>query len=180
MNRCLKLAPVARCPVAKPTVMAVTYTGEISGYDALSQSWLVDHDFSASCAVSLLVKPSIGDTVCFIEVEQHYYITALLSRQDSEAELLLESSQKVRWVAPELHFSAFDKLELTSLNKMVVMGKDTVVSAANAMIQQAENLIQQVGQYSLTAKGLLRLSGKHQVITAEKDVRIDGERINMG
>jgi hypothetical protein len=32
----------------------------------------------------------------------------------------------------------------------------------------------------LNAKGLLRLSGRQQVITAEEDVRIDGKRINMG
>ena len=33
---------------------------------------------------------------------------------------------------------------------------------------------------NLTARGLLRLNAKQQLITAEEDVRIDGKRINMG
>ncbi|NQZ13144.1 MAG: DUF3540 domain-containing protein [Algicola sp.] len=175
MNSCLKLAPQV-----EPTPLTVKYTGKITEYDQKSQNWIVDGVFKAACALSLLVKPCVGDNVCFIELDNQYYIVQLLSRQNRGGELLLESQQKVHWVAPELRFTAFDRLELVSLNKVAVMGKDYVMTATNTMIHQAEKLIQQVGQFSLTAKGLLRLNGKQQVITAEKDVRIDGKRINMG
>ncbi|WP_281557532.1 DUF3540 domain-containing protein [Thalassomonas sp. RHCl1] len=160
--------------------LSTVFTGEVTGYDAKRQCWQLDRQFDASCAVSLLVKPEVGDKVCFIEVDGHYYLVQLLVRSREHQELVLESDKKVHWVAPALRFTAFEKLELISLNKLALTGKDYLMSAASSMVLHAEHMIQQLGHLSLTARGLLKQSAKHQVITAEKDVRIDGERINMG
>ncbi len=175
MNTCVKLTPTV-----KPAPVSVNYGGELTGFDEVLQSWIIDGLFVANCAASLLVKPRKGDKVCFIEMDDRYYITQLLARAEPQAEVLIESSVPLQMVAPELKLTAFNQLELVSLNRIAVMGKNYVVAAANSMIQQTEHLIQQVGQFSLTAKGLLRLNAKQQVITAEEDVRIDGKRINMG
>ncbi|WDE14323.1 DUF3540 domain-containing protein [Thalassomonas haliotis] len=160
--------------------LSTVFTGEITGYDSKRQSWQLDHEYDASCAASLLVKPEVGDKVCFIELDGRYYLVHLLTRSQKNQELVLESSKKVHWIAPRLRFTAFEQLELISLNKLALTGKDYLMSAASTMVVHAEHMIQQLGQYSLTAKGLLKQSAKHQVITAKKDVRIDGERINMG
>jgi cellobiose-specific phosphotransferase system component IIB len=179
MNSCLKLNPTITI-TPTPTPVMASFSGQISGYDASTNCYVLDHQFEASCAVSLLVKPQIGDRVCFVEVDNLYFINQILSREDKSAELTLHSQQNIHMIAPQVKFTAFEKLELVSLNKVAIISKDYVMSAANSMIQQASSLIQQVEQFSLTAKGFLRLNGKHQVITAEKDVRIDGKRINMG
>ncbi|WDE08067.1 DUF3540 domain-containing protein [Thalassomonas viridans] len=172
MNAKLKLA-------VEPQLNAV-FTGEITGYDKEKQHWQLDGEFYASCAISLLVKPELGDKVCFTQVEGCYYLIQILSRSHNHQELVLETPKKVHWIAPRLRFTAFEQLELISLNKLALTGKDYVMSATSSMVLHAEHMIQQLGQLSLTAKGLLKQSAKHQVITAEKDVRIDGERINMG
>lgn len=175
MNNCLKISPII-----EPTALTVNYGGQLTDFDEVTSCWVVDHHFSARCAVNLLVKPSIGDKVCFVEMDNAYYITQLLSRGDNHDPLVIQSDKKIHWIAPEFTVTAFDNLELISLNKVAITSKNYVVSVANTMVQQANQLLQQVGQFSLTAKGLLRTSAKQQVITAEKDVRIDGERINMG
>jgi len=183
MNNCLKLMPQLkqkRTPEVSPTPLQVNFGGQITSFDQVNNCWVIDSHFSADCAINLLVKPCVGDKVCFIEMDNAYYITQLLSRDLSNETLVIQSDKKVHWLAPELKLTAFENLEFVSLNKVAISSKNYVMSAANTMIQQAENLLQQVGQFSLTAKGLLRLSGKQQLITAEKDVRIDGERINMG
>lgn len=179
MTHVLKLS-ANTLPKVFPTEIQVTYGGLITHFDTFSNSWVIDDIFGATCAVNLLVQPCVGDTVCFVEMDKEYYITQLLSRKDEVNTLTIASDKKMHWQAPELKFTAFENLEFISLNKMAVMSKNYVMSVANTMIQQAENLLQKVGQYSLSAKGLLRVHGKHQVITAEKDVRIDAERINMG
>lgn len=175
MNHCLKLASQAT-----PTPVGEIYSGLITGFDDESCCWVIDGSFKAMCAASLLVQPCAGDKICFIQIAEEYFIIQLLSRPDCLDSLVLSSDKKVRWQAPELKFTAFENLELTSLNKIALNSKHCAISIANTLIQQAENLLQQVGQCTLSAKGLLRLKGRQQVITAEKDVRIDGERINMG
>lgn len=175
MSQCLKLTPKI-----KPVEVGPTYIGQITGFDAQSQQWLLDRCFTANKALSLMIEPNVGDKVCFVEVDGQYYINQLLSRADQQAELTITSQQKMHWVAPKMTFTAFEQLEMVSLNKVMMSGKDCVMSAANSMVQHAENLIQQVGQLSVSARGLMKLTGKQQVIIAEKDVRIDGERINMG
>jgi len=166
-------------PDIKPQQSSV-FTGEITGYDQQKQSWQLDGAFYARCAVSLLVKPELGDTVSFTQVDGRYYLLQILARSNNSQELVLETGKKVHWIAPVLRFTAFEQLELVSLNKLALTGKNYLMSAASSMVLHAEHMIQQLGQLTLTAKGLLKQSAKHQVITAEKDVRIDGERINMG
>lgn len=159
---------------------ALNYTGRVSDYNKSGQCWVIDEHLSASCALSLLVQPSVGDKVCFIKEGSDYYIISILTREDKSDILKVYSDKKIHWLAPELRFTALNSLELVSLSKIMVTTKNHVMSVANTIIQQTENLIQQVGQLSITAKGLVKLSGKQQIITAEKDVRIDGKRINMG
>jgi len=175
MNSCLKLSIHP-----EPTPVSSLYTGVITGFDKEHRCWVIDDSFKAVTAADLLVKPCVGDTICFVEMVKIYYITQLLSRDSTVDTLTLSSDKKMHLQAPELKFTAFENIEFTSLNKMALNSKHYAMSVTNTLIQQAENLLQQVGQFSLTAKGLLRTQGKHQVITAEKDVRIDGERINMG
>ncbi|RBO81914.1 DUF3540 domain-containing protein [Marinomonas aquiplantarum] len=163
-----------------PTSVPVLYGGVVSEYDAAAQRWVIDDVFTASVAVSLLVQPCLGDKVCFVEIAGDYFITQILSRSSQVNELTIESDKKMHWLAPELKFTGVENIELLALNKIGLISKDCVVSVSNTLLQQAQTMLQHVGECSLTAKGLLNIRGKHQVISAEEDVRIDGKRINMG
>lgn len=175
MKPCLKLTEKLQ-----PVQVGPTFTGEVTAIESTQQQFVIDGYFLSFKAVSLLIEPMVGDRVCFIEIEGQYYITQLLTRSNEQADLVIASKQKMQWVAPKMTFTAFEQLELVSLNKVMISSKDYVVSAAKTMLQQAESLITNVGQLSAHAKGMMKLTGKQQVIVAEKDVRIDGERINMG
>lgn len=59
-------------------------------------------------------------------------------------------------------------------------GRSVFVRAVDSLIQQAEHLIGRAGQFLLDARGLLRLHGEHALITAERDVKVDADRISMG
>lgn len=176
MNNCLKFENKKRHQLTTVT----HYGGMITAYDSERNSYIVDHDYHAQCATSLLLKPAVGDQVVLIEMQEKYYICQILTQTSQAEELLIESDKPVQWVAPKLKFSALQEVELISLNRLSFVSKHCMISIAGSLIQQTENLIQQVAHYSLAASGLLRLTGKQQIITAEEDVRIDGKRINMG
>jgi hypothetical protein len=175
MNSCLKLTPAV-----KPIPIATSFAGQVTGYDQQHNCWIIDELYLAPCAASLLVKPGEGDKVCFVQVEDDYYITQILSRKAQSEALLIETKVPLHLVAPAIQLTAFETLEMVSLNRIAVMGKNYILAAKQSVIQQTENWIQQVGQCSITAKGVMRLNAKQQVITAEEDVRVDGKRINMG
>ena len=178
MNALLKLAPTSEVECAQPTPLQ-SYIGRVSGFDD-QQKCLIDEQFSATCADGLLVKPNIGDVVTFCVTEGHYYITQIIKRNDVTQDLVIESKSNVRWIAPQMNFTALEDFEITSFNKVSVVGNSCVLSASESMVQNTEHLIQHAGQHSLTVTGLYRVSSKQQILNAEEDVRIDGKRINMG
>ncbi|BFM48672.1 DUF3540 domain-containing protein [Marinomonas sp. THO17] len=163
-----------------PNCVAVLYDGVITDFDAVTQCWVIDDVFVAKGAVSLLVQPCLGDKVGFVGIAEEYYISHIFSRSSEAEELTIASDKKMHWLAPELKFTGTENIELLSLNKIGMISKDYVVSVSNTLLQQAQSLLQHVGHYSVNAKGLLNIRGKQQIISAEKDVRIDAERINMG
>jgi len=167
----------------EPTPLENAYSGIVTAIDENNDSWIIDQHFPAQKAVSLLIKPEIGDLVYFIASNTQFFITQILQRPQSDnapRALSLESDQPLHIHAPELRLSAWQTLELTSVNILSVAARQGSFCFSGALIQQSEDLIQQVGHMSLTARGLLRLNAKQQLITAEEDVRIDGKRINMG
>ncbi len=167
----------------QPTPLENAYSGVITAIDAGNDQWIIDQHFTAPTAVSLLRKPEAGDLVYFVRIGTEFFITQILQRQKSDnasRPLSLESDQPLYIHAPELKLSAWHTLELTSVNTLSVAAEQGSFCFSGTLIQQSENLIQQVGHMNLTARGLLRLNAKQQLITAEEDVRIDGKRINMG
>ncbi len=134
----------------------------------------------AQLAESLLATPCAGDRVLCVDLEGDLIIVQILTRASNTEPLLMTSSRTIEWVAPVLRFKAIRELELLSAKKLTLSACDLVLGASRTLVQQARHILQQANDYAVTAKGLLRLNGRQQVITAEQDVRIDGERINMG
>ena len=135
---------------------------------------------SAEAVESLLVSPIEGDLVLCAEIKGELFITQVLKRKQKSKSLMIQSSRPVEWVAPVLRFKALKEMELLSANKLTISACDLVLGACRSLVQQAHNFIQNATTYSLTTKGLMRLSGKQQLVVAEEDLRMDAKRINMG
>ncbi|MBX2807781.1 MAG: DUF3540 domain-containing protein [Cellvibrionaceae bacterium] len=135
---------------------------------------------TAVAAEALLVRPEVGDLVLCVYCEKTFFVSQLLQRQKAAAKVLIHSSRPVEWVAPSLCFKALDELELLSARKLTLSARDLIAGATRTLIQQAHHLIQHATSYSLTTKGLMKLSGRQQLIVAEDDLRMDAKRINMG
>ena len=163
-----------------PNAMPETYIGNITGFDKQRQCWLIDEQFSAKKAVSLLVNPEVSDQVSFIELDGEFIITQLLTRMDDQSKITMQSDNPVQWIIPDLSVKALHSLELMASNNVTLMANNIIQNGLSSLMQYSENLLQQAEQFSATAKGVLRLNGKQQIITADDDVRIDGERINIG
>lgn len=165
----------------KPTPMPETFYGDISGFDETSKLWKIDCHFFAHVAVSLLVTPEVGDKVAFIFLDETgYIINQILARNIQNTSMTLQTDREVNWLAPRISIQAQDELELVALNTVSMMGNNLVHSAQTSLVQQAETMIMQANQLSATADGVMNLTGKQQMLIAEEDVRIDGNRINMG
>lgn len=178
MNACVKIQPKIVKPM--PTLEAHTlYSGSITAIDLNSHTWTIDHRIQAHCADSFLVKPNVGDIVSFIQRNDRYFIIQIL-QQSAVDTLNLISTKPILMSAPVIKIHAKDLLECLSLNRLSLICQHGALSMACTLIVSAEHMIQTVGQLALNARGLLKLNGKQQIITADEDVRIDGKRINMG
>ncbi|MBJ7539995.1 DUF3540 domain-containing protein [Marinomonas transparens] len=164
----------------RPKAYAHLYCGKVTDASESGNLWQLDHDYWALPATGLLLTPDIGDQVTFIEVAGQYYISQILHRPDTEQPLNFDSDRDIHWQAKNIHLTAREDVELVSLNRISMICKHGVLSMTDTLVAQAEHFVQKAAQLNISAKTLLRLHGKHQLITADEDVRIDGERINMG
>jgi len=165
---------------SKSKAYAQIYCGTNTDTSKFGDLWQIDHDYWARPATSLLLTPDIGDQVTFIEASGQYYISQILHRPDSKQPLNFHADRDINWQATNFHLTAQENVELVSLNKVSMTCKHGVLSMTDTLVAQAEHFVQKAAHLNISAKTLLRLHGKHQLITADEDVRIDGERINMG
>jgi hypothetical protein len=155
------------------------YSGVITAWDEQQQRCTVDNVADINIADSLLVKPEVGDVVAYINCSQGNFVIQILLQSNAVA-THLSSSLPLKINAPCISIAARDELDMVSLNRFSLVSKHGAISVAGTLVTCAESLVQQVNQLILNARGMLRMSAKQQVITAEEDVRIDGKRINMG
>lgn len=166
--------------ILKPLNCAYLYYGEVTAVDEAQNQWGIDDSYQAGTAIGLMVTPCVGDQVSFIEYNGSYCITQVLYRMDTTKALKFESQFDIEMKAPNLRFTALNEMDLLSLNRLSLMSKDGLLSMGNSLITLAENMVQKARQLSLHAKGMMHIDAKHQVITADEDIRVDAKRINMG
>jgi len=58
--------------------------------------------------------------------------------------------------------------------------RNLFTTVQESLVQNVRHFVGKAEQYLLDAKQLLKLHGKQALITAEHDVKVDGERISMG
>ena len=178
MNNCITFERKLPQSNVKPNNQYQYHVGTISIYNRETEVCLIDGHISAEVADGLLVAPHTGDLVAYLINENDAFLLQILRQTVDSTQIHCHKPLSIH--APKVNISANQKLDMVGLEGFSLVGKQGVISVAGSLVTCAEHLVQQVNQFMLNAKGMLRLSGRQQVMTAEEDIRIDGKRINMG
>lgn len=177
---------VSRCEYGEQTVYAhgiITSKNDDGMYR-------VNWEDGAERAFSCVVEPEIGDHVVYCEAAKKRYILSILQRTVQSAmnlngpennEMILSSKRLSVISQTAVDIAARDEIALTSYAGTIMMtAQNLAESIADTVVRTVRNLIVKAVQISADAEQVCRVHGCHQIITADKDIRIDGERINMG
>lgn len=158
---------------------------------------LINGHIKAQRAASCLLVPETGDLVLYwLEntvqengERQAWIISVLNSANTSAKEIALPNHQDLKINANNVIVNASDSINLNAVKEIninVALGKLNECARSmyqmvqGSMIQLTKHLISKGEYLDFSAKKLLKSHAAQQLITAEKDVKIDGDRINMG
>lgn len=153
--------------------------------------FLLDDGRVAHQAPSCVVMPALGDRVLVCHGNDgECYVLHLLQRADPAlAELSVPGAEELRIVQPRLALHGHDEVALHSLNKVDISAATGLLSlhaeniynvASETLVQSMRHYAGSAEQYLLDVSELLRLHGRHTILHAEQDVKLDGERISVG
>jgi hypothetical protein len=151
---------------------------------------LLGNGARAARAVSCLVEPLAGDRVlASAGADGRWHVLHILAREAGGAahvsvpgaDALALRQQRVSVHAVEaLELACAGDASLTSARTLSINARTLFCTVAGTLVEQAAQYVGRMGQYLLDARELLRLHGQNALITAERDVKVDGERISMG
>lgn len=156
------------------------------------ESWLLDNRKIVQRAFSCLIVPLVGDNVVCVNIDNTCFITALLSRSGSEqhkVKLSLSKQTELELSAKKLTLAAEQEMELMSagdlsinaaFGKLVLTTTDMIQQIKQNLIQTCKQLISRMDYSDVQAKEMLKTHSRNQIMTADKDIRVDADRINMG
>jgi hypothetical protein len=142
-------------------------------------------------ALSCLVEPEAGDRVlASVGGDGLCHVLHVLGRADAAtvrlsapgADAIALRQRRIALHAGEsLRMGSAGDASITAAGGTLALeGRNVFMTAVDGIVEQAAHMIGKFGQYLLDASQLLRLHGEHALITAARDVKIDGERISMG
>jgi hypothetical protein len=154
-------------------------------------SYLLNDGRVARQALSCLITPEVGDRVLTTMCQDDApYILHILHRTNLEqAQLSAPGVSQLALRQDRISVGASDSISLHALRDidisaatgvMRINARNLFTTVNESMVQNVRNYIGKAEQYLLEVKQLLRLHGQQALITAEKDVKVDGERISMG
>lgn len=151
---------------------------------------LLGNGVRASRAVSCLVEPRAADRVlASAGADGRWHVLHILAREaGGAAQLSVQGADALALRQQRVSLHAVEALELacagdaslTSARTLSINARTLFCTVAGTLVEQAAQYVGRMGQYLLDARELLRLHGQHALITAERDVKVDGERISMG
>ncbi|AJK50070.1 DUF3540 domain-containing protein [Burkholderia plantarii] len=159
---------------------------------ALEQhAYLLDDGRVAYQALSCLIRPEVGDHVLVATCPNDAsYILHVLHRADAkQVQLSVPGAETLRVEQARIELAATESIALDSLADVEISAATGTLNLAarNLFTTAQDSLVENVGQfvgradrYLLEVSELLRLHGQQAIVTAEEDVKVDGERISMG
>ncbi|KKB61297.1 hypothetical protein WM40_23990 [Robbsia andropogonis] len=159
---------------------------------ALEQhAYLLDDGRVAYQALSCLIRPEVGDHVLVATCQNDAsYILHVLHRTDAkQVQLSVPGAEMLRIEQARIQLTAIESIALDALSDVEIRAATGTLNLAarNLFTSAQDTLVENVGQfvgradrYLLEVNELLCLHGQHAIITADEDVKVDGERISMG
>lgn len=152
---------------------------------------LINGHIKANRAVSCLLTPQLQDLVLYwLDSEHTAWVISILSAPVTEhRELALPENQALVVNTETLTINASDSIRLNALKEInlnVALGKlnECARSACQmihgSLVQLTKHLISKSDYIDFHAEKLLKSHATQQLITAEKDIKVDADRINMG
>lgn len=153
--------------------------------------YLLDDGRLARQAASCMLTPEAGDRILSVGCSDgDSYIVHVLDRgQADAAELSVPGTQDLTIRQQRVTISATEGIALHALRDIEVNAatgsmsfnaRNLFVTVQESLVENMRHYIGKAEQYLLDARQLLKLHGKQALVTAEQDVKVDGERISMG
>lgn len=157
-----------------------------------STHYLLADGRPASRALSCLVEPLAGDVVLVAQGDSGCHVLHVLTRGDGATEtvaLSLPGDGAMAWRARRFSLHALDAIDLVSARdasltaaggNLSLVARNLFATVSDSLVQQARHVVGKAGHYLLEVRQLLRLHGQDVLMTAERDIKADAERISMG
>ncbi|UXY17247.1 DUF3540 domain-containing protein [Chitiniphilus purpureus] len=144
----------------------------------------------AQQAPSCLVQPQAGDRALVVGcADGDSFIVHLLARTHDEAVLSVHGASALSLSQARIALNASDSVKVRALGElhlnaatggMHLNSRNLFIGVTETLIEQTRHRIARAEHYLLTVRDLLRLHGKQTLLTAEKDVKVDADRISVG
>jgi hypothetical protein len=145
----------------------------------------------ASRALSCLVELSPGDVVLCAQSEGACHVLHVLAREASSVPVAISvpNGAEISLRGRSVSIHALENIELMSARDASVTAatgtlslnaRNLFATVSESLVQQSRYFIGKAGQYLLDVRHLLKLHGQDALITAERDIKADAERISMG
>lgn len=144
----------------------------------------------ATRALSCLVEPQAGDLVLVAQAgEGGCHLLHVLSRPALQtAALSAPGAGELSLRQRRVGIHALDSIELvsareasiTACGNLSLNARNLFASVSESLVQQSRHFVGKAAQYLLEVRHLLKLHGQDALITAERDIKADAERISMG
>jgi hypothetical protein len=158
--------------------------------------YLLDDGRAALAALTCLIEPRVGDRVLVAEsADANRYIVHILARSaeanaaHADATLSVPGARKLTIAQPTVDIVATERAALRSLKDadlvaatgtLSVTANDLFRTVAQSVVDAFKHYVGHAEHYLLDVDELLRQHGKQVMVTAEKDVKVDADRISMG
>ncbi|MFC3647764.1 DUF3540 domain-containing protein [Planctobacterium marinum] len=166
------------------------FAGQVSSISE-SGHFLINGHIKTQQALSCLISPCVGDTVLYWKDSQnHGWIISVLSgEKHQERELSLPNNASIKVNTTSLTVNASDSIKMNAIKEInlnVALGKLNECARSiyqmvqGTLVQCTKQLINRSEYLDFHAEKLLKSHAAQQLITAEKDIKMDADRINMG
>lgn len=158
--------------------------------------FLLDDGRIACTAVTCLIEPRVGDMVVVLErPDGSRYILHILARSSeanaapAEATLTVPGAAKLTIEQASVDIVATERAALRSMKDadivaatgtLTVTANDLFRTVAQSVVDALRHYVGHAEHYLLDVDQLLRQHGRQVMVTAEKDVKVDADRISMG
>jgi hypothetical protein len=178
-----------KTPPPSPAQLYLIESRIVVSLDA--HSYLLNDGRAARQALTCLIRPEVGDHVLAATCQDDKpYILHILQRNNLQSvQLSVPGVQQLNIAQEQLAFNAENSISLNALadidinaatGVLNINARNLFTSVSESLVQNVRHFVGQAEHYLLEVKQLLRLHSEQALVTAEKDIKVDAERISMG